>query len=145
MESNSCCGLKLSNRQTLIINSIYPSNNNHLQPSVTYTFNFTTSLVNLITSDIIQITFPPEYYTTIKSSNNLTLCSGLTIVGSNYNSSFKTATCNIDLNSLIISSFLTTNLPGSETIIVKLLGVQNPSSTPASFIISTLSSANYVL
>lgn len=148
MESTSCCSLHLANRQTLTINSIVPLNN--LQGRVTtYTFIFTTSsisILNLVTTDSIQIVFPPEYSSYITAANIVTLCNALTITATNNPASIKTPTCSIALNTVLLSSFLTGALPGSEKFVVAMGGVTNPSSTPTTgFSISALSSSNYVL
>lgn len=74
------------------------------------------------------------------------MCATLTIVGVNFPALFKTPTCSITLNQLLISSFLTGGLSGSETFVVTLGGVTNPSNSPSTgFTITTLSSSSYVL
>jgi hypothetical protein len=146
MDSSTCCSLQLANRQSLLINSIILSNSHHLQTAVTYTFNFSTSVVNLVTTDNIQIIFPPEYSGFITSARSAALCASLNIAGINFAGKVKTPTCNIYMNSLVISSFLSSSETGSETFVVALPGVTNPSASPTTgFVISTLSAANYVL
>jgi hypothetical protein len=148
MESTSCCSLQLANRQTLLINSIVPSTN--LQGRVaTYKFTFTTSsisILNLATTDSIQIVFPPEYSDYITAANSSTLCDALNITATNNPALIKTPTCSIGLNTVLLSSFLTGALPGAERFEVNMGGVTNPSSPlTTGFSISTLSAANYVL
>ena len=115
----------------------------------TYTFTFNTTLISLLTTDSIQIVFPPEYSNYITAANSGSLCSSstLTISGTNYPALFMpNPTCSIALNTLVLSSFLTSALPGNEQFVVLMGGVTNPSSSPTTgFSISTLSSANYVL
>lgn len=147
MDSTTCCSLQLANRQTLAIASILPTTN--LQGrTTTYTFTFSTTVVTLITTDSVQIVFPPEYTLYITPANMATLCnpSNINIKGTNYPGSFKTPTCSIGLNTLVLSSFLTGALVGNEVLEVTMGGVTNPSSTPSSgFSISTLSNNGYVL
>lgn len=95
MDSSICCALSLPNRQTLVINGISLSDSQHLKLS-TYTFNITTSVINLIATDKIQINFPPEYYGSIKLGSNSTICTGVSIIGLNNTTGIKVPIgCNV--------------------------------------------------
>jgi hypothetical protein len=144
MDSSTCCSLQLANRQTLTINITL---SNALQSATAaYTFTLTTSVVNLVPTDGIQIIYPPDYSTVISAANAATLCPGLTITGNNFPALVKTPACSMAMNSLVISSFLTGSLAGSEQFTIVLPGVTNPSSTPTTgFSISTISAGGYVL
>jgi hypothetical protein len=113
MDLTTCCSLQLANRQTLTINSIALSNSQHLQTAVDYTFTFTTSVVNLITTDAIQVLFPPEYSAFFTTANTATLCGAVTITSTNNPALLTTPTCAIYMNYLLLTSFLTGSLPGS--------------------------------
>jgi hypothetical protein len=58
MDLGSCCGVQLTNRQTLTSSAVQLSSPARLQTPVTYTFSLTTVRVNLLTTDALLIEFP---------------------------------------------------------------------------------------
>lgn len=113
---------------------------------MTYTFNFSTSVVNLVTTDVIKIGFPSSYSTQISSSNSVAVCASVSIIGVNNASNIKSPSCSVQLNTIFLSSFIKSNYASSETFIVKITGITNPNVSPTDgFYFATLSTNGYVL
>jgi hypothetical protein len=113
MDSSTCCAFALQNRLTLSATSPSLSSNARLISGVSYKINITTVVVNLITTDQIRIEFPVEFSQQISAANNNTFCNGVTITAINNPSNIKNRSCDTTLNSVLLSSFLKTNLPSS--------------------------------
>jgi len=147
MKSNQCCGFKLQNRKTLILNSLTLSSSYRLVSSVTYTINIISSQVNLQTTDYIKIYFPPDYSSQITTANNATLCGKISITEANNPSNVKNPTCSILLNTIILTNFILTNYNSPANISIKISSffVNPPKSPVTGLTVATLSSNNYVL
>jgi len=113
MDSSTCCAVPLQNRATLSATTPSLSSNSRLITGLSYQINITTVVVNLITTDRIRIEFPVEFSQQISAAKNNTICSGVTITAINNASNIKNKSCDTTSNSVLLSSFLNTNLLSS--------------------------------
>lgn len=147
MDQSSCCALQLPNRLTLLSSPPLLSPQSRLFPSATYTLNLTTALVSLLATDQIKIEFPVEFSGQISAGNSASVCGNVSIsLKNNPGSKKPTLGCTVSSNTILLSSFLKNDLPGTETFLITITNLINPSATPLTgFNLATLSSAGYVL
>jgi len=142
----SCCPFQLTNRQTLTSVTPQLSSYSRSLSAVTYTFNLTTAMVTLITTDALLIEWPPIYSSQISITNNATVCADVSLSGTNNPGNIQGPTCSLSLNKIKLTNFLISNTNANETFIVTVSGITNPSSSPTSgFNLATVSSNDYIL
>ena len=111
MDYSTCCAIALKNRGNLSATTPVLSSNSRLISGVSYQINVTTVVItNLVTTDQIRIEFPSEFSQQISAANNSTVCNAISITGINNASNIKTPTCSVTSNSVLLSSFLKTNI-----------------------------------
>lgn len=145
VESTHCCSNNLQNRDTLVLNSLALSNSDRLATGVTYTFNFTTSAVDLDTGDAIVLVFPPEYSSQITNANQAAICASVTLTSVTNAVNMVTPTCAVGLNRITLSSFLNADETTVATLLMAVGGMTNPSATPTSGFQLATTNGDYVL